>query len=278
VSTADRQSAIMIVNSSEAFTAMLCEHLEQEGGYRVTACGSRAAALMALESDRYDLAIVDLGLDGIDSADPARELRRRQPDLRLILIPLTGNQLPLEVADLDVQGVLSMPPFLPDLLPEIDQALSKSVAVVDLPETGVLKVPDPTPPVERASVPAESDDSRIDKLLHDLANELNAEAVILSLQERVVAQISRLSADEVTRLARVVVDSCHTSTRVAEILGREQLRFEQSIEGGEYVFYSLAVSEGLILSVAVQHGVPLGMVRHRAKETADKVRTVFTKE
>ena len=79
MSTADRQGAIMIVNSSEAFTAMLCEHLEQEGGYRVTACGSRAAALMALESDRYDLAIVDLGLDGKDSADPARELRRCQP-------------------------------------------------------------------------------------------------------------------------------------------------------------------------------------------------------
>ena len=182
------------------------------------------------------------------------------------------------MADLDVQGVISMPPFLPDLLPEIEQALSKSMAVVDRPETGMLKMPDPTPPVEAASVPAESDDSRIDQLLRDLANELNAEAVILSLKERVVAQISRLSGDEVKRLARVVVDSCHTSTRVAEILGREQLRFEQSIEGGEYVFYSLAVSEGLILSVAVQHGVPLGMVRHRAKETADEVRTVFAKE
>ncbi|MCJ7736829.1 MAG: hypothetical protein MUQ10_05870, partial [Anaerolineae bacterium] len=145
-------------------------------------------------------------------------------------------------------------------------------------EVGVLEVPDSTPRVEEVSVPTESDDSSIDQFLRNLANELNAEAVILSLQERVIAQISRLSTDEVTRLARVVVDSYHTSTRVAEILGKEQLRFEQSIEGGEYVFYSLAVSEDLILSVAVQHGVPLGMIRHRAKETADAIRTVFSKE
>lgn len=278
MSAATRQTAIMIVNSSESFTAMLCDHLEREGGYRVTACGSRAAALAALESDRCDLAIVDLGLDGDDGADAAREFRRCQPDLRLILIPVTGDQLPVEVADLDAQGALSMPPFLPDLLPEIEKALSKSVGVVDLFEAGVLDVPESTPRVEEVSVPTESDDSSIDQFLRDLANELNAEAVILSLQERVIAQISRLSTDEVTRLARVVVDSYHTSTRVAEILGKEQLRFEQSIEGGEYVFYSLAVSEDLILSVAVQHGVPLGMIRHRAKETADAIRTVLSKE
>jgi len=278
VNTTNRQTAIMLVDSSEAFTAMLCEYLEQESDYRVAAYDSHAAALEALESDRYDLAIVDLGLNGEDGADAARGLRRRQPDLRLILIPLSGDQLPIEVADLDVQGVLSMPPFLPDLVPEIEQALSKSVAQGDLLEIGVPGVSDATLPVEEVSVPTESDDSKIDRLLHDLANELNAVAVVLSQKNQVITQISLLSTDEVNRLAQVVADSCDTSTRVAEILGKEQLRFEQSIEGGEYVFYSLAVSDNLVLSVAIQHGVPLGMIRHRAKETADEIRTVFKKE
>jgi len=283
VHTADRRAAIMVVDSSEAFATMLCEYLEREGGYRVTAKTSGRAALAALEVERYDLAIVDLGLSGEDGSAVAHDLRRHQADLRLMLIPLDGETLPPEVVDLDIQGVLSKPFFLPGLLPRVEEALTCSVENASHSELDIVTAcadcePGGTASIGTVSVDSEFDDSELNPVLHDLANELNAEAVILSQQGQLLAQASKLSADAVDRLVQVVVDSWRTSIRVAEILGKEQLRFEQSIEGGEYVFYSLAVSEDMILSVALQYGIPLGMLRHRAKETVDEIRTVFAKE
>ena len=39
--------------------------------------------------------------------------------------------------------------------------------------------------------------------------------------------------------------------------------------------YSLAVAEDIILSVALRANVTLGMVRHRAKSTADRLRKMI---
>ena len=90
-----------------------------------------------------------------------------------------------------------------------------------------------------------------------------------------LAHTGRLGAEEADRLAQVADESWRTSARVAQILGREQLRFEQSVEGGEHLFYSLAVAEDIILSAALRANVPLGMIRHRAKETADRLRAMI---
>jgi predicted regulator of Ras-like GTPase activity (Roadblock/LC7/MglB family) len=59
-------------------------------------------------------------------------------------------------------------------------------------------------------------------------------------------------------------------------MGQKLKRFEQSTEGGDHLFYSLAVAEDIILSVAMGASVPLGMIRHRAKETADSLKTQLT--
>jgi hypothetical protein len=42
------------------------------------------------------------------------------------------------------------------------------------------------------------------------------------------------------------------------------------------MFYSLAVAEDIILSVALLANVPLGMIRHRTKEAADTLRILLT--
>jgi hypothetical protein len=63
---------------------------------------------------------------------------------------------------------------------------------------------------------------------------------------------------------------------VAQILGQDLKHFEQSTEGGDHMFYSLAVAEDIILSVALRANVPLGMIRHRTKEAADALRTLLT--
>jgi predicted regulator of Ras-like GTPase activity (Roadblock/LC7/MglB family) len=108
-----------------------------------------------------------------------------------------------------------------------------------------------------------------------LSQAINAEAVILSCRGSLIAHTGRLSAEDAEGLAQVVGESWRTSARVAQILGREQVRFEQSVEGGEHMFYSLAVAEDIILSAALRASVPLGMIRHRAKATAESLRELI---
>jgi len=106
---------ILIVDSNTAFATMLQESLEQGGEYRATMATSGDEALQALTAADFDLAIVDLGLSDPDGATLARALRQQRPDLRLMLIPLVGEEPPPELADLDVQGTLPKPFFLPEL-------------------------------------------------------------------------------------------------------------------------------------------------------------------
>jgi len=121
---------------------------------------------------------------------------------------------------------------------------------------------EPEPPPDRLAVLRERA-PEIVRVMIALSQEINAEGVILTRGEELIAHAGRLSAGEAE------AESWRTSARVAQILGRKQLRFEQSVEGGEYVFYSLAVIEDIILSTALHVNVPLGIIRHRAKEAVE---------
>jgi len=250
---------------------MLQESLEQGGEYRATVTLSGDEALQALASAKFDLAIVDLGLTDPDGATVARMLRQQRADLRLMLIPLVGEELPSELADLHVQGVLPKPFFLPELPGRIADALAQPVGRVP----GLTEAAEPDTASGRLAVLRE----RIPEIVQEMAllsQEINAEAVILTCRGRLIAHTGRLSAEEASALAQAVAESWRTSAHVAQILGQEQLRFEQSVEGDEHMFYSLTIAEDIILSTALRASAPLGIIRHRAKETADALRALMS--
>jgi len=269
---------ILIVDSNETFATMLQESLEQDGECRATVANGGNEAFQALTAAEFDLAIVDLGLTAPDGAKVARTLRQQRADLRLMLIPLVGEKLPSELADLDVQGVLPKPFFLPELPGRIADALVRPVSggpgFAESAEpnaaSGTLGVSS-----DRLAMLGERTPEVVQEMIV-LSQEINAEAVILTSRGRVIAHTGRLSAEEIGALAQAVAESWRTSARVAQILGREQLRFEQSMEGGECLFYSLAIAEDIILSAVLRANVPLGIIRHRAKETADALRALVS--
>lgn len=274
----NNEHSILIVDSTKAFATMLKESLEQEGQYRATVAINGDEALQALKAAEFDLVIVDLGLANPDGATFARTLRQQQPDLRLMLIPLMGEELPSELADLDIQGVLSKPFFLPELPDRIADALGQSEGegpgIAEVAEPDLVPHRPAVSSAERLAVLREHIQTVIQEM-SALSQEVNAEAVILTCGEKLIAHTGRLSAEGASKLAQVAGESWRTSARVAQILGQEQLRFEQSVEGGEHMFYSLAVAEDIILSIALSASVALGMIRHRAKSTADTLRRLM---
>lgn len=304
------EQAILVVDSNEGFATLLKESLEQDGGYRVALTTNGNDALQTLSSFPFDLAIVDLGLQNPDGIALAHQLRQQKADLRLMLIPIQGEDLSPEASGMDVQGVLPKPFFLPELPGRIADALSQTVkppapeapkaagpsekvkaTPEEKPQPPSPPPPQPepeppsTPPPQPAAQAATDGGAlssmrehmpEIVKQMNDLAQEVNADAVLLTSKGRVISHTGRISAEGAVGLAQAVAESWRTAARVAQIMGQKLKRFEQSTEGGDHLFYSLAVAEDIILSVAMGASVPLGMIRHRAKETADSLKTQLT--
>ncbi len=269
------EHSILVVDSDEAFATMLQQSLEQGGEYHATVTTNGVEALQALDGDTFDLAIVDPSLTDPDGTPVARTLRQQRAELRLLLIPFMGEQVPSELADLNTQGVLPRPFFLPELPGRIADAIARPVGGGPAAaRTATPSTPRPPSPVHASIPQARMEEAT--RAMKALSRELNADVVILTCRGKLIARTGRLSEDEAEGLAQAVGESWQTSARVAQILGQEQLRFEQSVEGGEHMLYSLAVAEDLILSVALRANVPLGLIRHHTKATAEAVRPLVS--
>jgi len=258
---------VLIVDPDQPFAEMLSQGLSDTGDIAARAVNSGKDAMAAMQADKYDLVIVDMGLRDVAGTALVQALRKKHPSLPLVVIPLQGDDLPPELAGIEIQGTLPKPFFLPELPDRIRAVLVEAHSSVPSEQEEKFAAPGPVPGADVIT--------RIELHLARLAQETGAQAIMVTHDKNLLTHVSRLPDGEVVSLAGLVYDSWHTSTRVAEILGKEQLRFEQSIEGGEYLLYSLALSSEIILSVVVDGHVPLGMIRHRAKETAEEIRKLI---
>ena len=119
--------------------------------------------------------------------------------------------------------------------------------------------------------------ARLTDHLRHLSRELNADAVMLVFRGELVAYSGHFGRAEAQRLAQVVVDSWQASARVASALGREKVRFEQSLhEGEDYLLYSVSAADEIVLSVALKTDRPLGIIRYNTKRTAQELRPLLT--
>jgi predicted regulator of Ras-like GTPase activity (Roadblock/LC7/MglB family) len=116
------------------------------------------------------------------------------------------------------------------------------------------------------------DKAKLAAPLSALARELNAEAVMLTCGDDLVAHAGRLAREDAEQLGHAIVASWRASAQVAKLLGREKVCFEQSMhEGGDYVLYSLSTAGEMVLSVAVNSNTPLGIVRYHTRRTAETI-------
>jgi CheY-like chemotaxis protein len=253
---------ILVVDPNEAFATMLKDMLEQEGGYQVavTSRGSDALALVA--EDRFDLTIVDMDLDPTDMGyrDLVLALRRAQPSLRLVLIPLLGEELPSEVDRLNIQGALSKPFFADDLLPGIREALHKRVPV--------------KPPRERAPAPESQPNagaaSLVGEVLAELLRETRADAVWLVSSrdgtQEIVAQAGNVRRKSARTLTRLSMETIRSAQTIARFLGQADEPFEHSMfESNRSRLYIMALPHKLTLVIVTPIHTPLGTIRHNLR-------------
>ncbi|MGC9394377.1 MAG: response regulator [Anaerolineae bacterium] len=111
----------------------------------------------------------------------------------------------------------------------------------------------------------------VEQAMNILLNDVGADAVLLTFGGGLLTWVGGLEQLEAESISRAIIHGWRTSAEVARILGREQVRFEQSIAGGDYMLYALSVEVNAIMGVAVRGSAPLGLMRHHARTTVDQI-------
>ena len=265
---------ILIVDSIEAFATMLKEGLESSGPYEGIVVTNGTDALDVVVQDHIDLAIVDMGLEDIDGPALVQSLRQSRPDLRIMLIPLFGQELAEEERSLEVQGILPKPFFINDLPNLIHEALTcafgeETGAAIEIPVKAPRPRPEP-PPAPRVTF------RDVDGLLEELFQEIRAEAVLFTRGSDLIAHAGNITQERAQELAELTTGNLNAAHKIAAFLGETNDRFEQcTLEGKEYSVYSMKVTVDTILSVALSARTPVGIVRYNLRRTGDTLADVW---
>ncbi len=127
MSTAKRSAGrILLVDDEPGLLRLLAIRLETEG-YDVEPVDSGEAALAALARFSPDLVITDLRMDHMDGLALLRELRRRRPGLRVLLLTAHGT-IPdaVEATQSGAFGFLTKPVEKEALLEQVERAMRVS--------------------------------------------------------------------------------------------------------------------------------------------------------
>jgi CheY-like chemotaxis protein len=265
---------VLIVDPNESFAMLLKEGLEADREFRAIDVSNGQSALAALEADPFDLVILDLGLDDPEPVTLLRAIRAQQPELPIMIIPLDGDSVPLELVPFDIRGALTKPFFLPDLPARVAEALGRPLpAPASLSTTAGPGSPPVAPKAHARRLPRitlPKDDPRLSGALGALAETLNAEAVLLTSGSALVAHAGPIGRSEAEVLMRRILDARADSSRSSWTAGgAEQVRFGQSIaESGEHLLYSIDVADGVVLTLAVRPDSSLRLIRAQTRQTA----------
>ncbi len=289
---------VLVVDLNAGFAALIASEL-QRLGHEVVVCADGYCAYQAARTSLPDLALLDIGLQEPETLALARSLRLLNPELRLMLIAGSGEESVLQDASVTIQGVLPRPFFLPELPERIGVAMAAPVV-----EASAGEVPEPAgESVNRANIipedvttaptgvagdhaPKEPTDLRslsrrafrlhqgvVESLMADLARDVGAVGVLLTSASGLLTAVGTLDEAEIDAVSRAVLQGRQSSAEMARILGREQVRFEQSTSGGSHLLYALSVHDA-ILALMVKGETQLGLLRHRARATGERIATL----
>jgi predicted regulator of Ras-like GTPase activity (Roadblock/LC7/MglB family) len=117
-----------------------------------------------------------------------------------------------------------------------------------------------------------ANETEVLRLLGDLNIEVRAEAILLTAGLELIAHSGIVGHNKCEELAKLVAQSSQAAAQTASFLGEASGTFTQSLyEGEAYRLYTLTLTEGILLSLALSTNVPLGMLRHQSRQVAEQL-------
>lgn len=121
---------ILIVDDDPDIRANMSDILSNIG-FRTTAAANGIEALALLEQDPYDIALLDLKMDGMDGLELYRTIHTKYPNIEAFLISAyTGNGVDEEAMRSGILRVFRKPVDVGELIGTIDEALRRLLVLV----------------------------------------------------------------------------------------------------------------------------------------------------
>ncbi|HFD38980.1 MAG TPA: response regulator [Anaerolineae bacterium] len=116
----------ILVVDDEAYIVQLCTHILEEQGYRVEGTTSGMEALVMLETQAYDLLVVDVRMPNIDGLTILRHGKQLYPDLTAVVITgYASLDKAIEALQAGARGFVLKPFDFEQFLSAIEQALAQ---------------------------------------------------------------------------------------------------------------------------------------------------------
>lgn len=122
---------VLLVDDEEEFVETLAERMRTRG-MEVSTSNSGADALQMVDDEDYDVVVLDLMMPGIDGLDALKRIKRRRPDIQVVL--LTGHATVEKGVEAIKQGALEFlekPVDLASLTEAIHKAKATKMVLVD---------------------------------------------------------------------------------------------------------------------------------------------------
>ncbi len=253
---------VLVVDNDPAFAQMLCQTITGALGYSAEAAASAKDAWACLARAASDMVIIDTGLQDTSPLEFVREVRRRYPTLRLVLIPLEGEELDESFRSIEVQGILPKPFFFDDLQTILRQAMERKPPEIE-----------PTAPASPPPPAAPSRDQAIIRVVGELQRELVSEAVLLVGPMGVALASGAVGRVEPEALAPLLRRLHADSQEIMALLGESQDAgpLHGYLEGTRRRIYWQTVRPGWLLACVLGADTPLGILRYQMRQAAERL-------
>ncbi|MGD0807553.1 MAG: response regulator [Anaerolineales bacterium] len=257
--------SILIVDASPGFAGMLQQALSSVGFQCILAHTGREAFQLA-SGGPVDLAIVDFHLPDGPAEELVRALQGVHPGILLLGIPPDNDPDNPVIPMLGMQGAITKPFYLPDLVPYIAALLGADVSSLaevfpEEPETAEEATIKPPPPKKSTrSVPWLENAGKAGAWLEWLSAENSALACLITHGGELHAGAGSLSHEKLSLVARRV------SQMWAETPGGAIAQYVRLPPENEEVFlYSISLALNYDLTLLFDRKTSLSVARRRAK-------------
>jgi CheY-like chemotaxis protein len=257
---------ILIVDDEKDVREGLQRILEKNN-YDTTTVGSAHEALDALAGGPFDLVLTDLQMPGMDGMALLDEVKRRSPDVPVVMITAYGTMdIVIQALRQGVSDFVNKPFRADDLLTIVkrEAARPQSAPSPDLPGA----------PVGLQLSPRQLND--MEQMLAQLRAETSARCVLLIESTGHLIEAKGIIDDlNVAALASLVAGDFAATSSIASLIG-EGDAFEMNYHEGEsYSVYSAQVAPQVFLLIIFGGDIKLGSVLYYARQAVPELKEII---
>ena len=266
---------ILVVTSTQGFGELIEQTLNETGLYQVVLVNNPSDALKKTKTRSFDVLILDEECNpGL--VDLISGLRNMLPGIAVIVIPLTVEPCS-EIAALGLQGTLSKPFYLPDLLEIVHKSVKNKTAQKEVVRVvDVSKLPASS---SKARLPEVSsldwlqDAARAAQHLTSLSLESSALAALIVRDRKLWSYAGQLPQPASQELTMIIANYWSQGIALppgSKVDGKSDMarfiRLEST--GGEYMLYATELAGGMVLALVFDAETPFGKIRAQASRLA----------